>query len=71
MRVTVTDPISGNDVKDVDNAPYFIEGKGDDALKIYFESEENKANYLEVESKTPQQVLIDAYNRTKGTAREM
>ena len=71
MRVTSTDPISGNDVVDLDNAPYVIEGNGDDALKIYFESEENKASYLEIESKTPQQVLIDTYNTTTGTAREM
>jgi len=71
MRVTSTDPISGNDVVDTDNAPYVIEGNGDDALKIYFESEENKTRYLEVESKTPQQVLIDTYNTTTGTAREM
>ena len=71
MRITNTDPISGNDVVDLDSAPYVIEGNGDDALKIYFESEENKASYLEIESKTPQQVLIDTYNTTKGTAREM
>ena len=71
MRVTNTDPISGNDVVDLDSAPYVIEGNGDDALKIYFESEENKASYLEIESKTPQQVLIDKYNTTTGTAREM
>ncbi len=71
MRVTSTDPISGNDVVDLENAPYVIEGNGDDGLKIYFESEENKASYLEIESKTPQQVLIDKYNTTTGTAREM
>ena len=71
MRITKTDPITGNDVVDVDNAPYVIEGSGDDALKIYFESEENKASYLEIESKTPKQVLIDIYNKTTGTAREM
>ncbi len=71
MRVTSTDPISGNDVVDLDNAPYVVEGTGDDALKIYFESEENKASYLEIEPKTPEQVLIDTYNTTKGTAREM
>ena len=71
MRITSTDPISGNDVVDLDSAPYVVEGNGDDALKIYFESEENKASYLEIESKTPQQVLIDKYNTTTGTAREM
>ena len=71
MRVTSTDPISGSDVIDLDNAPYVIEGNGDDALKVYFESDESKASYLEIESKTPQQVLIDTYNTTTGTAREM
>jgi len=69
MRVTKIDPISGKDVVDVDTGPYVIEG--DDALKIYFESEENTTSYLEIESKTPKQVLIDVYNKTKGTAREM
>ena len=71
MRVTTTDPISGNDVTGLENAPYVIEGSGEDALKIYFESEENKASYLEIEPKTPEQVLLDAYNKTKGSAREM
>ncbi|MGF1613851.1 MAG: hypothetical protein ACFCVA_08035 [Gammaproteobacteria bacterium] len=71
MRTTTVDPISGNDVLDVDNAPFVIEGSGPDALKIFFESEANKASYLEIESKTPQQVLINIYNRTTGTAQEM
>ncbi len=71
MRVTMIDPISGNDVVDVDDAPSVIECKGDDALKIYFESEANKTSYLEIESKTPQQVLVDIDNKTEGTASEM
>lgn len=71
MRITTVDPISGNDVIDVENAPFVIEGSGHDALKIFFESQENRASYLEIESKTPQQVLINVYNRTTGFAREM
>jgi len=71
IRVTTTDPISGNEVLEIENAPFVIEGSGDDALKIYFELEENKASYTEIESKTPQKVLLDIYNKTKGTAREM
>ena len=71
MRVTTTDPISGNDVSDLENAPFVIEGSGEDALKIYFESQENKGSYLEVESKTPQKELLDVYNKTTDTAREM
>ena len=46
MRVTTTDPISGNDVTDLENAPFVIEGSGEDALKIYFESQQNKESYL-------------------------
>lgn len=71
MRITTTDPISGKDVTDLENAPFVIEGNGEDALKIYFESQKNRANYLEIEPKTPQKALLDAYNKTTGSAREM
>lgn len=71
MRTTTIDPISGKDVLTTDDAPYVVEGSGDDALVIYFESEQNRQAYLEVESKTPSQELIDIYNGTTGTAREM
>ncbi len=37
IRVTTTDPISGNDGSDLENAPFVIEGGGEDALKIYFD----------------------------------
>lgn len=38
MITSTLDPISMNEVTDLDNAPYVIEGEGDNALKIYFES---------------------------------
>jgi YHS domain-containing protein len=47
MITTTLDPISLNDVEDVENAPYIIEGEGANALKIYFESEQNKQEYLD------------------------
>lgn len=47
MITTTLDPITLNDVTDLDNAPYLIEGNGDSALKIYFESEENRRAYLD------------------------
>ncbi len=47
MITTTLDPITLNDVTDIENAPYVIEGEGDGALKIYFESEENKQTYLD------------------------
>jgi len=46
MITTTLDPISLNDVKDIETAPYLIEGEGPNALKIYFESEANKQEYL-------------------------
>jgi hypothetical protein len=46
MITTTLDPITLNDVTDIENAPYVIEGEGDGALRIYFESEENKQEYL-------------------------
>ena len=45
MQICTTDPISGNDVKDLNGAPFVIEGRGRRAMKIYFESEKNKAEY--------------------------
>ena len=45
-QVTNLDPISMQDVSDIENAPYVIEGQGHKKFKIYFESEANKAVYL-------------------------
>ncbi len=55
MRVTTTDPITGNDVRNLATAPYVIEGTDEGALKIYFESEESKRAYLDVELEHPGQ----------------
>ncbi|MCO6414445.1 MAG: hypothetical protein J5I92_17050 [Thiogranum sp.] len=48
MITTTLDPISMNDVTDIENAPFVIEGQGVNALKIYFESEANKQEYLAI-----------------------
>ena len=53
MRVSTTDPITLQDVKDPDKAPYVIEGSGDNALKICFESEETKKEYLGISVEHP------------------
>lgn len=48
--ITVTrDPISLNDVQNLATAPFLIEGSGANALKIYFESEANLAEYQGIE----------------------
>ena len=47
MITTTLDPITLQDVTDLENAPYIVEGDGDGAIKIYFESEENRQAYLD------------------------
>ncbi len=49
MRIEITDPISGRDVKDLEHAPYVVEGD----LKIFFESEDTKRAYLDIEVEHP------------------
>lgn len=52
-RVTTTDPISGRDVPDPEHHPFVIEGKGENALKIFFESEETRQIYLDLQVEHP------------------
>lgn len=53
MRIETTDPISGVTIRDIEGRPFVIEGTGDGALKVYFESEENKRVYLDIEVEHP------------------
>ena len=49
--ITVTrDPITLNDVHDLANAPFVVEGQNDKAVKIYFESVSNRDEYLATET---------------------
>ncbi len=61
MRISTLDPISMNDVIDIKTAPYVIEGEGPNALKIYFESEANKAEYIDIPLHTSNATLSAAY----------
>jgi len=48
--ITVTkDPITLNDVTDLADAPFLIEGSGSNAMMIYFESEATKQEYMDTE----------------------
>ncbi len=49
MIVQTTDPITGNDVQDLDSAPFVEDG----GLKIYFESDESRRIYLDIEVEHP------------------
>ncbi len=75
MRVPTTDPMTGNEVTETETAPFVIEGDGDDALKIYFESEASRQDYVDfsAESDTTDDGVVDAYNQlgdneTTGTS---
>ena len=48
-RVSILDPISLEDVTELDSAPSVIEGEGKNAIKIYFQTEQNRREYLEME----------------------
>ena len=63
MRISTLDPISMNDVHDLGSAPYVVEGQGPNALKIYFENERNRAEYLDIPLHGANSTLIAAYAR--------
>jgi len=71
MRIQTTDPINGKDVTDMEHAPFVIEGSGDDALKIYFDSNENRQTYLDIETDLLGGHNVAMYNQTSGEGREM
>ena len=61
MRNSTLDPISLNDVTDLDIAPCIIDGEGPNALKIYFENEANKAKFLAIPLHTADATVSSAY----------
>lgn len=65
MRIETTDPITGNTLKNPEGHPFVIEGSGENALKIYFESEESKRAYLEIEVEHPDKDLPNLDNPSK------
>ena len=48
MKVITRDPVSKNEVTDIDKAPFLVEGHAADTVKTYFESDANKAEYLAI-----------------------
>jgi hypothetical protein len=45
--ITTTDPITGEEIRNPQFKPYVIEGTGHLAVKIHFESEETRRQYLD------------------------
>jgi len=48
VLITTTDPITGEDIRNSEFKPFVIEGRGHLAIKIYFESEETRRQYLDI-----------------------
>ena len=73
MLVTTKDPMTGREVTDLVSAPFIIEGRGDSALKIYFESEQTRQAYIDVEMEMESidESLAHAHGGTTHIAREM
>lgn len=46
---STTDPITLKDVHDPEHHPCLYEGDGDNGLEIYFENEENRQIYMDME----------------------
>ena len=46
---TTLDPITLHDVRNPEQHPCLYEGDGENGLEIYFESEETKQQYLDME----------------------
>jgi hypothetical protein len=51
--ITTTDPITGEDIRNIEFKPFVIEGRGHLAIKIYFESEETRRQYLDIAGEEP------------------
>ena len=64
MIISTTDPVSLVDIQNPETHPFVVEGEGDNALKIYFENEENKAIYLELEVEHPGDELNSDLNNS-------
>jgi len=54
---TTTDPITLHDVHDPEQHPCLYEGDGENGIEIYFESEESKRVYLDMDVED-QKVLV-------------
>ena len=46
-RIETTDPVSGKSLTQLAGLPYVIESDAGDKLVIYFESEDNREQYLQ------------------------
>lgn len=57
IRVT-TDPVSQNEVHDLENRPCHYQGDGVSGLEIYFENQANMDNFLEWEQSDDHKITL-------------
>ena len=62
MEILTIDPMTGNEVTTLNDALSIIEGVGEDAIKIYFESEESLKEFIEFR-KDDEPAKADSYEK--------
>ena len=63
MQKLTIDPMTGNEVTDLNNAYCIIDGVGDDAVKIYFESEESLKEFIEFRKDDEPESSVKSYEK--------
>lgn len=62
MQILTIDPMTGNEVTTLNDNLSIIEGVGDDAIKIFFESEASLNEFIEFR-KDDEPVTSDSYKK--------
>ena len=62
MQILTIDPMTGNEVTTLNDNLCIIDGTGDDAIKIYFESERTLNEFIEFR-KDDEPVQADSYEK--------
>ena len=55
-----TDPITGNTIANPEGHPFVVEGDPEEGITIYFESEETKQQYLDVQREQPERGMRES-----------
>lgn len=66
MKLSTIDPMTGNEVLDPGHALFIVEGQGEGAIGICFESQQTREAYLEFCREAFAAPPIDAYNKIAG-----
>ena len=56
---TTTDPISGHEVVNPEGHPCLYEGNGKNGLEIYFETEENRQIYMNMDMDMDGHIVLE------------